>query len=115
MPADFETFWVSRIGRSGAEELRRFRQVGPLCWFGALGCLLIGVPMLDSQPAGGLCLVAIAVVLVVINWRRQVRLAQVLSDYFGVRLRSSEVNLLRADKFDAWAAKRGLTSHSSHS
>ena len=106
--SDFEGTWYPRIGKDAAEELRRYRRItifgisSPLFVVGA--SLLIGNGTLDDII--GVALASVFVVYIVMFIGAQRRIAAVMSDWFGVKIKG--IPMMTPKKFDAWSQARGL-------
>jgi hypothetical protein len=107
---DFQATWVPRIGQEATDALRSYRRASILplagCVLAGAAGLAFGGSTLDDLV--GVALTALTLGLFGTFVRSKRRLAETLSLWFGMRIRSGQLPVMNSQRFDAWCEKRGL-------
>jgi len=112
MASRFDEIWLPRIGERATAELRRSVPIGIVTGLTALVMAFACSFAFGSGTTVGVLLgcgeVAVGVAAFVWLIRSRMRLAEAISEWFGVKIRSGELPNMRTKQFDAWRQRRNL-------
>lgn len=107
---DFQATWFPRIGQEATDALRSYKHASVLplvmCVLAGAAGLAFGGNTVDDLL--GLVLTAATIGLFAAFVRSKRRLAEALSRWFGMSIKSGQLPVMDPRRFDAWCEKRGL-------
>ena len=114
MASPFNEMWLPRIGAHATADLRRSARVGMIM---VVTVLAMGIACSFAfgrgTPSGvllGCVEVMIGIVAFAVLIRSWMRLAEAISQWFGIKIGSRELPNMNAKQFDAWCQRRNLRS-----
>ena len=111
---NLDEIWVPRIGADATAELRRNARVGTIMVVTVLAMGIASSFAFGRGTPGGVLLgcveVAIGIVAFALLIRSRMRLAEAISQWFGIKIGSRELPNMNAKQFDAWCQRRHLRS-----
>jgi hypothetical protein len=114
MPSRFDEIWLPRIGERATAELRRSVPIGMVMVLTVLAMgIACGFAFGRGTPGGvllGCVEVMIGIVAFAVLIRSRMRLAEAISQWFGIKIGSRELPNMRTKQFDAWCQRRNLRS-----